>query len=37
MGQWAHGGGFSVNGSVRIEAERQNRYMSKKICEFASR
>jgi urease accessory protein UreH len=20
MGQWAHGGGFSVDGSVRIEA-----------------
>jgi hypothetical protein len=23
MGQWAHGGGFSVNGSVRIEAKHR--------------
>jgi len=30
MGQWAHGGGFSVDGSVRIEAEDRARPPSRR-------
>ena len=33
MGQWAHGGGFSVDGSVRIEAaERAGRERLLRYC-----